>query len=107
MEAGSVLIFPCSAPKTTAWQANRMKDFVYVYILVSQTTKRFTTLALHTILNNDSSNIIEAIVRIRHNIGHGELKPLSRSNPKAKRASSRNIKKADLVASSLAVTFDI
>src|SRR6266404_2777954 len=36
MAADGVFIFSCSAPKTTAWQANQMKNFVYAYILVSQ-----------------------------------------------------------------------
>ena len=68
-----------------------MRAFFYVYVLVSQENKPFTTPAQRATSINASGNTAGAHARTLLSTGRGELKLQSRSNLKARREHLKNI----------------
>jgi len=88
---GPVLNFHSMLQKTTAWQASKMQRFFYVYVLVSETTRRFIIRASPRISKPDWLNTIKDFARPPQNIVRGESRRSWRSTPRPKPVRSRNI----------------
>jgi hypothetical protein len=86
-----ILVCSTGAPKTTAWQASRCRNFSTFTFWSARQTRSSTILALRVTSKSACSNTIRANLHILRETDHGESKPPLHSDPKKKRASLRDI----------------